>query len=96
MRLFGITLNDWLAIGTLLVGFVTTFKKLVIDNLTKSIDGLTSQLEKSEQDRAQLHRELNVIDDRLIKQETGLASHIDHYKEHLNYYHHHGGVKDED
>ena len=35
MRLFGI-----LAIGTLLGGFVALFKKLVIDNLTKSIDGL--------------------------------------------------------
>lgn len=95
MRLFGITLNDWLAFGTLIGGFVTLFKKLVIDNLTKSIDGLTFQLEKSEQDRQQLHHDINELDDRLIKQESGLASHIDHYKEHLNYYHHHGGVKDE-
>jgi len=95
MRLFGITLNDWLAIGTLISGFLTLFKKLVIDNLTKSIDGLTSQLEKSEQDRVQLHHDLNAIDDRLIKQELGLASHIDHYKEHLKYYHH-GGQQDED
>jgi len=95
MRLFGITLNDWLAIGTLLGGFVTLFKKLVIDNLTKSIDGLTSQLEKSEQDRAQIHHDLNDLDDRLIKTESGLAYHVDRYNEHLKYYHH-GGQQDED
>lgn len=94
MRLFGIALNDWLAIGTLISGFLTLFKKLVIDNLTKSIDGLTSQLKESERDRQQLHHDINELDDRLIKQELGLASHIDHYKEHLKYYHH-GGQQDE-